>query len=210
MNSVHKLGSRIMSKNLTQEKYRVELGQKQAECTECTAQSQPQHPSRAPSACLLRAPCAFRLRVRPHPRARSHPHTRSRARTPAAPAPTPQRLPAHPARPAERLPPCAPQRPRLRAPWSYRGLAGHCIAIQSSLAYRFKLQYNVVYCNTLLPASSPLLLQYKPTGCNTIFPLGCNTKPVITIQSLLEPATFQPPSLQYKPCLAYKIFIFTI
>ena len=32
MNSVHEPDSRTMSKNLTQEKYRVKSGQKQAEC----------------------------------------------------------------------------------------------------------------------------------------------------------------------------------
>ena len=37
MNSVHEPGSRTMSKNLTPEKYRVKPGQKQAECTKCTA-----------------------------------------------------------------------------------------------------------------------------------------------------------------------------
>ena len=41
MNSVHEPDSRTMSKNLTQEKYRVKSGQKQAECTECTDLGQP-------------------------------------------------------------------------------------------------------------------------------------------------------------------------
>ena len=70
MNSVHESGSRTMSKNLTQEKYRVKSSQKQAECTECPALGQPARPlaprAPAPAAC---APRALQLPTRPAPRA---------------------------------------------------------------------------------------------------------------------------------------------
>ena len=93
MNSFHELGSRTMSKNLTQEKYRVKPSQKQAECT---AQSQPARPAPA-----CRAPCAH-----PAP-APLLPHTpracRCLLRTPARPLrPTPSRPVSCSARPCSR------------------------------------------------------------------------------------------------------------
>ena len=73
MNSVHEPGSRTMSKNLTQEKYRVEQGQKQAKCTKCTALASPcAQAARLPRPCcalaaaapLLRASAALRVPLR--------------------------------------------------------------------------------------------------------------------------------------------------
>ena len=95
----------------------------------------PAHP-RAPSA---RTPvpltCAPALcRAAPHARAPTAPH----------------------ARPAQR--PCA----YLRAqPMLYRGLAGHCIAIQSNLALAPQSQYKILYCNTNCPLALPSLSQYN-------------------------------------------------
>ena len=57
---------------------------------------------------------------------------------PHAPAPTPAPV-ARPVRPSAYC---------LRASWPYRGLAGHCIAIQSSLAFAPQSQYTSVYCDT--------------------------------------------------------------
>ena len=145
MNSVHEPGSRTMSKNLTQKKYRVKSGQKQAECTECTALGQPARlpsPRRAPAAPLPRsprAPCApaHCLRVvparlaptAPLPRAPRAPAPCLRTQRPHASthvlrAPTPCRSPRMPAACCLRAPRapvpcpracCAPQR-LLRAP----------------------------------------------------------------------------------------------
>ena len=101
MNSVHEPGSRTMSKNLTQEKYRVKSGKKQAEYTECTTLSQAAHPALRP-----RAPRA--------PAARAY---RAAAACPARPAWGLLRLPRAPATPAACSPPrraracCAPNSP---------------------------------------------------------------------------------------------------
>ena len=165
MNSVHEPGSRTMSKKFDSGKYRVEPSQKQVECTECTAQGQPARPGRArpalparplhpaparlqrACACLPRAPCLS-------------------CATPATPSPAPY------ARPAQR--PCAcllaqqaPARAPTAQPLLYRGLAGHCIAIQSSLALAPQSQYN--FCIAIqIPSLTQLpLLQYTPVYCNS-------------------------------------------
>ena len=91
MNSVHEPGSRTMSKKFDSGKYRVEPGQKQAECTECIAQGQPAHPGRAQRpghvpAAQSALPRTLRARPRLLPRAprASLPCPRACCRTPAA------------------------------------------------------------------------------------------------------------------------------
>ena len=121
MNSVHEPGSRTMSKNLTQEKYRVKTSQKQAKCTECTALGQPARQSCAPNA-LSRA-------QRPAARAPRSAAARLRLRLPSVRLSGAPRQPASPPVLARLLapvsvPPCAPQHARpartstlaLRAP----------------------------------------------------------------------------------------------
>ena len=182
MNSVHLV---------TQEKYRVEPGQKQAECTECTAQSQPAGPGRAPRACCRAQPRALRFR----------PPTLRAPRAPA-PAACAQRLPAR--LPAAR-PACTPALcPRAPAPAARpaRALAcchACCIATQAkpphNTSWPTVLQYT--------PAPSRPVLQYTLLTAH-LRPLCCNTNPYIAIQ-------FQPsklPSLQYKNCIAIQIFFF--
>ena len=103
MNSVHEPGSRTMSKNLTQEKYRVKPGKTQAECTECTARWPSNTPGRAP---LLR-------RARPCRAARPPASRAPSASLPARSTPrAPQRLAPTPVSCACRAPwaPSAPQR----------------------------------------------------------------------------------------------------
>ena len=139
MNSVHEPGSRTMSKNFDSGKYQVEPGQKQAECTECTAQGQPARPGREPSAhpALPRALRARpRLSLRPVARApRAYPSSACRARhaclcpracqrprscrPPATRAPAPtcalSRAPTH-AQPSAPAPACAPSTPACARP----------------------------------------------------------------------------------------------
>ena len=133
MNSVHLV---------TQEKYRVEPGQKQAECTECTAQSQLARLSRpATRAPATRTPVT---RFLPAPRALCAaatplPRTSAALRAPLR-TPTPQRLRASTACEPQHSA-CAPQRsacPPSRAPQPSCLVFGHntprCIATQSLLA----------------------------------------------------------------------------
>ena len=106
---------------------------------------------RAPSACL---PCALKPRLPHTPRAPRAPtcpvRLRCACRSPARPLerPAPCRTPQH-ARPSTLestpAPAALPVRPSaycLRASWPCRGLAGHCIAIQSSLAFTLFSQYS--------------------------------------------------------------------
>ena len=125
MNSVHELGSRTMSKNLTQEKYRVKPGQKQVECTECTAFGQPARPGPAPSPGRTPLPRAWRAlpracralarrRVRPRSRLRSLACRSCRLRAPLLPPARPARAQSQHAQcPA---PACARPAPPARAP----------------------------------------------------------------------------------------------
>ena len=79
--------------------------------------------------------------------------------------------------------------------------------IQNLTTTHPRLQYNLLYCNTTSsPQSFFSAIQYSVLHYNFLYfkpkslqydPLSCNTKYL-----LLEPATFQPPRLQYKPCLA--------
>ena len=123
MNSVHEPGSRTMSKNLTQEKYRVKPGKKQAECTECTARWPSNTPGRAPlprrahpcrAVRAPAAPCApLPRRARPCRAARPPASRAPSASVPARPTPrAPQRLAPTPVSCACRAPwaPSAPQR----------------------------------------------------------------------------------------------------
>ena len=217
MNSVHLV---------TQEKYRVESGQKQAEFIECTAQSQPVRPGHAPSfqaACPAPRPRAQRpapacraLRLRRAPLAPSAPRARP-ASAPCAPCarlPPPSPHAARPLRPAACSSRPLARPPALRAPSastpnaqhaqrpapacrvaatvavSWLGWALHRNTVQPCLAP--KLQYSAVYCNTLLPSSSPLLLQYNlvlqynlalhPAIQSKTNKLYCNTISFLTIQ----------------------------
>ena len=202
MNSVHELDSRTMSKNLTHEKYRVKLGQKQAECTECTALGQPARPAPRP-----RAP---RLRPAPVPRPPRAPPTARPAPAPflsrapllqclrplarpcrAAPNPRPGRLAACPARPAS--PACAPSASTPSAQRLHAQLPSLCcIVTQAYLGSQYSL-----YCNTNL----------QPTKlfCNTVSSkashLYCNTISPLTIQ-------FYPSSLQYNFVLQLNLHYF--
>ena len=93
--------------------------------------------------------------------------------------------------PVPRACPCRSPTPRAcPPPWPYRGLAGHCIAIQSSFALLSCHNTVRLYCDTnnpLLCNTAPLSLQYKPVYCNTL--------------------PTQPSSLQYKNCIAIQFFI---
>ena len=166
---------------MTQEKYRVDPGPKQAECT---ARSQP---SSTPT----------RL---------SRPAPRARARSALARPCRPRLLPSAPAACAPQLSACAPSRtpnaclraqprPAPAQPLLYRGLVGHYIAIQSSLALAPKSQYN--FCIAIqIPSCQPSFsIAIQTLSCNTISPLAtlhslttlfqpCNTKiSFLTIQS---------------------------
>ena len=106
MNSVHEPGSRTMFKNFDSGKYRVEPGQKQAECTKCIAQGQAARP--APS-----QPCpALSARARACHRALP----RAPIQSPPAAGAKPACVSARVRAPTAILPraPRAPQ--RLRAP----------------------------------------------------------------------------------------------
>ena len=86
-------------------------------------------------------------------------------------------------------------------------------AIQNLTTAHLRLQYNLLYCNTISsPQAFFSAIQYSVLQYNFLYfkpkslqynPLSCNTK-----YFLLEPATFQPPRLQYKPCLAIQKFSF--
>ena len=130
----------------------------------------PRAPSPALGTRCLRAPCALRAaaarslrsvrpcaRLRPSACAPLAPHARApaapqrlRAQPPAAPARSPTHAPAPTPAPAAR--PVRLNAYCLRASWPYRGLAGHCIAIQSSLAFAPQSQYTSVYCDTTQPS----------------------------------------------------------
>ena len=108
MNSVHEPGSRTMSKKFDSGKYRVEPGQKQAECTECTAQGQLTRPGRAPRA------QAARLAPRPRACRPASPAPRARACCSALPrAALACRTRCERLRPSACAPP-APRAPRAR------------------------------------------------------------------------------------------------
>ena len=176
MNSVHELGSRTMSKKFDSGKYRVEPGQKQAECTECTTQGQPAR-CRAcwaprPRACRAPVPtCRARPCRAPYlPRV---PAARHACRTPCLLCATPATpSPAPHARPTQR--PCAclraqhtPARAPAAQPLLYRGLAGHYIAIQSNLALAPQSQYKFCIAIQITSLTQLPLLQYTPVYCNS-------------------------------------------
>ena len=194
MNNVHEPGSRIMSENLTQEKYRVKPGQKQAECTECTAFGQPACPGREQAA---------------------QPALPRALRPPSSPAHLPPRAPAAPTGPycvrapaAHCLTPhasatCAPTRAlraqRLSSPLSQYKIL-YCGLIPAKLNTSVTIQ--VLYRDTAFPANClqyniciathlPQSLKYN-THCNTLpthFTLSCNT--ILSIARYFQP--FKPP-----------------
>ena len=182
MNSVHEPGSRIMSKNRLRnntESNRIE-NRPSAPSTQPVASPRAQAARPAPRPCPPRA-CLQRAPRLPRPKGAA-----------AAPACAPLSLarPSAPPSPAER--PARPVRPNaccLRFSWPYRGLAGHCIAIQSSQS-----QYTEVYCDTI----------------QTFLAFSCNTVNCIAIQSLqpIKPLAIQTTLLQpslHKPQSQYKI-----
>ena len=161
---------------LTQENYRVEPGQKQAECTECTAQGQPARPARA-SAAPCRAPttpcreppapCHSRLppSCLRAPRALPCCSARLRAQLPAAPARAPThacprahaRLPARPTHAlcAQRLP---SQRPAPSAPFLPQSRYNNCIVTQPISPY----SHNTLYCIVIQPQPTlPIAIHYS-------------------------------------------------
>ena len=157
MNRVHNQ----CSKNLTQEKYRVEPGQKQVKCTECTALASPraQAGSPAPMPRMLRAPS----RAFAAPPARLLPLA-PRARAPAAPRARAPVLPSYRSPvccvPAQRPPATrAPRACCLRAractpsPAPARCVAATVAVLQYSTALS-QSQYNPLYCDTILPTAS--------------------------------------------------------
>ena len=201
MNSIHEPASRTMSKNLTQEKYRVEPGQKQAEHTKCTALASPraQAAPRPPS-----QPCPARS-TRAHGYCRS-PAARALACFARAPAP---RVPAYraPVPPACRAPACrvpllrACPAPRLRlpnaqphtqrlSPAQCRDTAA-CLATQAALSpttiLQVVLRYNLASCS--------------PSSHNTMqcIAIHCSLLPAfsIAIHYTMLQYTFQP---NYSPC----------
>ena len=237
MNSVHEPGSRTMSKNLTQEKYRVKSGQKQAECTECTTLGQPARPGRAPNAQATRALrtcraccCASHACCRA-PRALLHPAYLPSVRLPGAPRPlarppAPARLPA----PAC-LPPTCHARPSTCAPLPLarpsarlRPLrAWPCRCAQRRVAAPSAVSQRPTTRAQRLPMlyRDPGLPQAHNTVCIAI--QTCCTPNCIAIQFLQQPGClycntldplaiqFQPsklPSLQYKNGIAIQIFFF--
>ena len=133
-----------MSKNLTQEKYRVESGQKQIKCTECTALASPRAP---------REPCAP-SRARPKP-----------CRGPVtvlqhSPCPCP--LPGHNTIFVLRYYLSAAKPAAIQ----FLEYNSSQPAIQTSVLQYKIFQPSLLYCNSMQP------LQYNfPLGCNTIQPL---------------------------------------
>ena len=199
MNSVHEPGSRTMSKNLTQEKYRVEPGQKQAECTECTAQSQPARPGRAPRTCsphalrparlLPAARCPRALRATA---ARQRPaHVRAVPASPSAccalvatpslaphsrPAPSPPSTRLLLARPA-RAPPAPAARP-MHPNAQPLVTIQFCNSIQTSSATSPSyVTIHLFHCNTtaFISAIQTTVLQHKNPYTSLLKPLSCNT-----------------------------------
>ena len=75
-------------------------------------------------------------------------HSVCRVPLPAPAACRPAALHALTPTPAPAACPVRPSAYCLRASWPYRGLAGHCIAIQSSLAFAPQSQYTSMYCDT--------------------------------------------------------------
>ena len=160
MNSVHEPGSRTMSKNPTQEKYRVKSGQKQAECTECTALGQAVCPlgSARPCAPCARAPAARLL-------------------LPARPA----GARAVPARPA--CVPCAPSVPSCLATIQYFVLQPN--SSQTSCNTPSVLQYKIL--PSLPPLPQYALLYCDTTSLHLASP-SCNTICIATQKPLNQPA----------------------
>ena len=125
----------------------------------------------------------------------------------ARPGPVPRAHAAHlPPAPAR---PCRSGRARLRAPrgllrasWPYHGLAGHCIAIQSSLASTPQSQYTSLYCDTTLA--------FPAFSCNTILCIAihCLNSLTLAIHSYNTISALKPSSLQYKNCIAIQFFFF--
>ena len=214
MNSVHEPGSRTMSKKFDSGKYRVEPGQKQAECTEYTAQDQPARPGRAPAAqpALPRAP---RAPAACAPAARAH-----AAQAPAAPtcAPRAPRACSSPARlqrahspSAQRLlrpaATCAPHaRPARAQPLAQHLPSAHASCHNTAGVLRYTLpssncpsccvtiQFLCIKTQPLSPLA--FLLQYS---CLYL----CNTNHCIATQKPL----YQPSKTTI---LQYKFFFFTI
>ena len=140
MNSVHEPGSRTMSKNLTQEKYQVKSGQKQVECTKCTALGQPARPCRA-------LPCACRASAPPLRPALTRPaacSARPRAHDPCAPY-APNACPA-----------CAQRRVV-----AWLAVSQPCVTTQSSSPLSLLSQYNFCIAIQIFPASLPVTIQYS-------------------------------------------------
>ena len=179
MNSVHEPGSRTTSKNRLRnntESKRIEnrpSAQPKASQRPAARPAPYRPPSALPPACACAQLKLARARAptqRP-PAARATPACASaRARAPAA-----LRAPARS--------PCAPQHTRPARP-STRA----CAPLPSALPFcRRYSDCIVAWLGTVLQYSpalpSPLLLQYNPTGCNTILApprfLLCNTKTVL-------------------------------
>ena len=190
MNNVHEPGSRTMSKNLTQEKYRVKPGRKQAKCTECIALASlhaqvarpalRSHAPRVPRAPLPRPlrPCSACLHARPtraRPRAPRAPHARPPGRPPARPPALPTRARPNAPRAPARARACACCAPHLRPapntqPNAQPAVSRHgCLPCSLSHNYiAIQLPSNPAYCNTIFLATSSL--------CVTIHLVYCDTK----------------------------------
>ena len=150
MNSVHEPGSRTMSKNLTQEKYRVELGQKQVKCTKCTA---------------LASPRAQRLGC--EPRATLPRPPRACCRLLCAPASPLLPAPVHPCRPpaARSL---AARLPYVHLPRAPLAPAAYTPSPAPSLLPCVVSRHNCLSCDTGSPVSYSCTSQYTQVYCNTV------------------------------------------
>ena len=112
---------------------------------------------RAPRDCTPVPPVRARLLLPAAPRAMPHASARAPCRPARLSAPPARLAPAPHARPAQR--PCACLRAQHLL---YRGLAGHCIAIQSSLAHPSSHNTIFFFCIAIHVPHQPFsLLQYS-------------------------------------------------
>ena len=114
------------------------------------------------------------------------------------------------------LPPATCARAACAPPWSYRGLAGHCIAIQSSLALLSCHNTVRLYCDTnspLLYNTTPPSLQYtfQPTPCcNTIQHLFISQYNVFSCNIIWAVAQLKSAPFFFRFFIIIYLFIFSI
>ena len=186
MNSVHEPSSRTMSKYFDSGKYRVEPGQKQAECTKCTALASPGAQAARPAPCRAAA-----TRLRP-----------AAARPPRTPTQSP---PAARAKLALRAParsPCAPQHARLRPSAPARAC---CLAQRLVVTQLPVLRHRQ-------PCLLPLFLTIEFLYCDQIWPPAVKSHAIQILQYNSLRLQYNPASLAASygnttSTLQYKIFL---